>query len=275
VIDKASIGNSSLGEHRPPTHTTCPPTLSSSPLSHLLSLPSSFPLYPILLYSFCSFSCAPQICTVTASFSPLKLPIPLLIYLLLPYFFSFSCALDQLCLVFPCICHHPRSHVLLHSSFRSHLSCLYLLITPPLPSISSFLITLHSSGIIHAVYELYGAELAGRLLSAFGRLFTYFLQGEELSNHFHSSLVLPFFAVFHSYFPPLYDLITSSPSLHSFVYFSHFSSSPSFLPSLYSSLGRLSPAYHTIHSHSSFLILHFLHHYLPPQERDTLAVLQT
>ena len=31
-------------------------------------------------------------------------------------------------------------------------------------------------GIIHAVFELYGAELAGRLLTAFGRLFTYFLQ---------------------------------------------------------------------------------------------------
>ena len=29
---------------------------------------------------------------------------------------------------------------------------------------------------MHAVYELYGAELAGRILSAFGRLFTYYLQ---------------------------------------------------------------------------------------------------
>jgi hypothetical protein len=34
-----------------------------------------------------------------------------------------------------------------------------------------------SLGIIHAVFELYGPELAGRLLTAFGRLFTYFLQG--------------------------------------------------------------------------------------------------
>jgi len=33
-----------------------------------------------------------------------------------------------------------------------------------------------SLGIVHAVYELYGAELAGRLLTAFGRLFTYYLQ---------------------------------------------------------------------------------------------------
>lgn len=31
-------------------------------------------------------------------------------------------------------------------------------------------------GIVHTVYELYGAELAGRLLSAFGRLFTFYLQ---------------------------------------------------------------------------------------------------
>lgn len=31
-------------------------------------------------------------------------------------------------------------------------------------------------GVVHAVYELYGADLAGRLLSAFGRLFTYHLQ---------------------------------------------------------------------------------------------------
>lgn len=33
-----------------------------------------------------------------------------------------------------------------------------------------------SLGIVHAVYELYGAELAGRLLNAFGRLFTFYLQ---------------------------------------------------------------------------------------------------
>ncbi|RYH32418.1 hypothetical protein EON65_00540 [archaeon] len=33
-----------------------------------------------------------------------------------------------------------------------------------------------SMGLIHAVYELYGAELAGRLLNAFGRLMTYHLQ---------------------------------------------------------------------------------------------------
>lgn len=33
-----------------------------------------------------------------------------------------------------------------------------------------------SLGVVHAVYELYGAELAGRILSAFGRLFTYYLQ---------------------------------------------------------------------------------------------------
>jgi DNA-directed RNA polymerase I subunit RPA1 len=31
-------------------------------------------------------------------------------------------------------------------------------------------------GIVHAVYELYGADLAGKLLTAFGRVFTYFLQ---------------------------------------------------------------------------------------------------
>lgn len=31
-------------------------------------------------------------------------------------------------------------------------------------------------GIIHAVYELYGADLAGLILNAFGRVFTYFLQ---------------------------------------------------------------------------------------------------
>ena len=31
-------------------------------------------------------------------------------------------------------------------------------------------------GIVHAVYELYGSDLAGRLLNAFGRLFTFFLQ---------------------------------------------------------------------------------------------------
>jgi DNA-directed RNA polymerase I subunit RPA1 len=32
-------------------------------------------------------------------------------------------------------------------------------------------------GIVHAVFELYGPELAGRLLTGFGRLFTFFLQG--------------------------------------------------------------------------------------------------
>lgn len=31
-------------------------------------------------------------------------------------------------------------------------------------------------GIVHAVYELYGPEFAGRILNAFGRLFTYYLQ---------------------------------------------------------------------------------------------------
>lgn len=31
-------------------------------------------------------------------------------------------------------------------------------------------------GVVHAVYELYGADLAGRILGAFGRLFTYYLQ---------------------------------------------------------------------------------------------------
>lgn len=31
-------------------------------------------------------------------------------------------------------------------------------------------------GIVHAVYELYGADFAGRILNAFGRLFTYYLQ---------------------------------------------------------------------------------------------------
>lgn len=31
-------------------------------------------------------------------------------------------------------------------------------------------------GVVHAVYELYGSELAGRLLSSFGRLFTAYLQ---------------------------------------------------------------------------------------------------
>eukprot|EP01035_Chromulina_nebulosa_P018336 gene18336-24027_t len=33
-----------------------------------------------------------------------------------------------------------------------------------------------SLGLVHAVYELYGPEFAGKLLSAFGRLFTYYLQ---------------------------------------------------------------------------------------------------
>jgi DNA-directed RNA polymerase I subunit RPA1 len=33
-----------------------------------------------------------------------------------------------------------------------------------------------SMSIVHAIYELYGAELAGKLLTAFGRLFTYYLQ---------------------------------------------------------------------------------------------------
>lgn len=33
-----------------------------------------------------------------------------------------------------------------------------------------------SLGIVHAVYELYGAELAGRILNAFGRVLTYYLQ---------------------------------------------------------------------------------------------------
>ena len=33
-----------------------------------------------------------------------------------------------------------------------------------------------SMGVVHAVYELYGPELAGKILGAFGRLFTYFLQ---------------------------------------------------------------------------------------------------
>jgi len=33
-----------------------------------------------------------------------------------------------------------------------------------------------SLGIVHTIYELYGAELAGRLLGAFGKLFTYYLQ---------------------------------------------------------------------------------------------------
>lgn len=31
-------------------------------------------------------------------------------------------------------------------------------------------------GIVHAVYELYGPDFAGRILNAFGRLFTYYLQ---------------------------------------------------------------------------------------------------
>jgi DNA-directed RNA polymerase I subunit RPA1 len=34
-----------------------------------------------------------------------------------------------------------------------------------------------SLGLVHTVYELYGAELAGRILSAFGRVTTYYLQG--------------------------------------------------------------------------------------------------
>ena len=33
-----------------------------------------------------------------------------------------------------------------------------------------------SLGVVHAVYELYSAELAGKLLNAFGRLFTFYLQ---------------------------------------------------------------------------------------------------
>jgi DNA-directed RNA polymerase I subunit RPA1 len=33
-----------------------------------------------------------------------------------------------------------------------------------------------SLGVVHAVYELYGADFAGKLLNAFGRLFTYHLQ---------------------------------------------------------------------------------------------------
>jgi DNA-directed RNA polymerase I subunit RPA1 len=33
-----------------------------------------------------------------------------------------------------------------------------------------------SLGLVHAVYELYGAELAGKILNSFGRLCTYFLQ---------------------------------------------------------------------------------------------------
>jgi DNA-directed RNA polymerase I subunit RPA1 len=33
-----------------------------------------------------------------------------------------------------------------------------------------------SLGVVHAVYELYSAELAGKLLNAFGRLMTYYLQ---------------------------------------------------------------------------------------------------
>lgn len=33
-----------------------------------------------------------------------------------------------------------------------------------------------SFGIVHAVYELYGSEMASKLLTAFGRLFTYYLQ---------------------------------------------------------------------------------------------------
>jgi DNA-directed RNA polymerase I subunit RPA1 len=33
-----------------------------------------------------------------------------------------------------------------------------------------------SMGIVHAVYEIYGPELAGLLLTSFGRLFTYYLQ---------------------------------------------------------------------------------------------------
>ena len=33
-----------------------------------------------------------------------------------------------------------------------------------------------SLGIVHAVYELYGPELAGKILTAFGRVFTYHLQ---------------------------------------------------------------------------------------------------
>jgi hypothetical protein len=42
-----------------------------------------------------------------------------------------------------------------------------------------------SLGIIHAVFELYGPELAGRLLTAFGRLFTYFLQGMFVHEEIH------------------------------------------------------------------------------------------
>eukprot|EP00599_Poterioochromonas_sp_BG-1_P015385 CAMPEP_0173163672 /NCGR_PEP_ID=MMETSP1105-20130129/20063_1 /TAXON_ID=2985 /ORGANISM="Ochromonas sp., Strain BG-1" /LENGTH=1735 /DNA_ID=CAMNT_0014083779 /DNA_START=216 /DNA_END=5426 /DNA_ORIENTATION=- len=38
-----------------------------------------------------------------------------------------------------------------------------------------------SLGVVHAVYECYGAELAGRLLNAFGRLFTFYLQDAGLS----------------------------------------------------------------------------------------------
>lgn len=32
------------------------------------------------------------------------------------------------------------------------------------------------TGLVHAIYEFYGAHFAGRLLTAFGRLFTVYLQ---------------------------------------------------------------------------------------------------
>ena len=70
-----------------------------------------------------------------------------------------------------------------------HLSLLPLSLYLPPSLCSSLILTLlvlfSFLGIIHAVYELYGAELAGRLLTAFGRLFTYFLQGQLLSKEFH------------------------------------------------------------------------------------------
>ena len=40
-----------------------------------------------------------------------------------------------------------------------------------------------SLGIVHAVYELYGAELAGKILTAFGRVFTYHLQDAGNENN--------------------------------------------------------------------------------------------
>ena len=212
MIDKASIGNSSLGEN-------CPPTAPSYP-SH----PSRFLLCLILFYSSCAFVCAPVISAVNVPFSPFQTPI------LACFIFFFLMRCSPISILYPLVA------VILALDFYCTFLIivtdldyipLLILLYPPFPllfTLLSLFFFLHSPGIIHAVYELYGAELAGRLLSAFGRLFTYFLQG----NIYHPTSISSFNPILHliSFF-----LSSLSPSPIPDIISFHLSSS--FLPPFY------------------------------------------